>query len=1038
MGIFQKKNGAVTIFLIIILVPVIVVTSIFVDVSRVQLAQAVINSAGDLSLNTLLSQYDTDLNEFYGLMASCQNIEEFYDTVGEYYETALKSAELEDGEAGAVAERIEAILHGEQDTADLLKITWEEEKAVSFSAVENGDLANAAILKKEIVEFMKYRSPINGTVELVKKLTESKDAIEDSAKDSELIDKKQDYYDAENKVLEKALEVYKSLKAYENLGIDKNYVESIEKDLKELGEEYRKIDEKVIKDLYNTQGLTVFEVQTIHTSPVISQTYSDSRKAGIAEIETAMENYSEAVQTFVSARRSLDNAINVMPEYSSSVYDIQYWNCGAGILNENQIYAKYAIAANALCEKYAILKQAVDYAADDALEAEYSLTQREGVASSGEKSLQNHFELLKNQYIEFSNQHFQSNDKFFTIGKKLNEISSQNMGAIDATETNQKIYEIYTRLHGYQDKINEAISYLEKARENVVELKNLQTEYQNASNNWRTTANNTDTVLAKKDKEEIEDLSQEEEIMNNITSEKVEELVNRINNVNSLFYGVIDALDDYQYNGTPVMDIDSFGVFRQKSGIQEDRISYLKDELNGYVQERKTLITEPELSISVTSENNPAIKSVNTPTLYTWIMEHFKEYEAKKEEYEEGKNTYKDYKDLQDSKDDGVDTEGNSGNHNEISQSGELPSQVYQTRISAQDTKEDRQTESAVKKVAEFTNAFCNDFSGTLMQLGITARDDLYSVDYIMSMFSYDTYENEGKYNLCTNKDDISLLNYQTEYQKVAEQWKSDKVTDTYNKTLTNHMINAENNWSYQNEVEYILYGGSNLENKAAAYTRIYLLRYALNLPAEFLNYWNDATICSIASGISAATLGVIPEPLVKLAIILTLTILETGCDILYLKAGIPVLLVKGSGDLFIDISADNLAGKLEENITDAAKSAGKGNGDASKFDGLNVTFQYSDYLRLFLFMKLFSEEKSYWVYARTADVIQANMRYQIVKDDSYSLSKSIVYFKAESKLRVEPLMLDLQLVRSETDNRIEVLKELDWCKINYEAIRGY
>ena len=201
MRLFQKKRGAVTVFLVIILVPVMVVTSIFVDVCRVQLAQAVISSSGDLALNTLLSQYDTELNEFYGLIASCQSVEEFYQTAGEYYETALKSQGLET-ETGEVIDQIQGILQGDQKIADLLQISWEGGEAGTFSAVSGGNLSNAAVVKKEIVEFMKYRSPINGAVDLLDKLKKSQKGLSDSEKDAKLVEKKEKYYEAEKDVME--------------------------------------------------------------------------------------------------------------------------------------------------------------------------------------------------------------------------------------------------------------------------------------------------------------------------------------------------------------------------------------------------------------------------------------------------------------------------------------------------------------------------------------------------------------------------------------------------------------------------------------------------------------------------------------------------------------------------------------------------------------------------------------------------------------------------------------------------------------------
>ncbi len=50
---FQKTKGSVTIFLVIILVPVIAVCTIFVDASRIKLAQGMAQSSADLALNTV-------------------------------------------------------------------------------------------------------------------------------------------------------------------------------------------------------------------------------------------------------------------------------------------------------------------------------------------------------------------------------------------------------------------------------------------------------------------------------------------------------------------------------------------------------------------------------------------------------------------------------------------------------------------------------------------------------------------------------------------------------------------------------------------------------------------------------------------------------------------------------------------------------------------------------------------------------------------------------------------------------------------------
>ena len=42
-------------------------------------------SSADLALNTVLTQYDEKLSDYYGLMASCQDVEEFYGVSQQYF-----------------------------------------------------------------------------------------------------------------------------------------------------------------------------------------------------------------------------------------------------------------------------------------------------------------------------------------------------------------------------------------------------------------------------------------------------------------------------------------------------------------------------------------------------------------------------------------------------------------------------------------------------------------------------------------------------------------------------------------------------------------------------------------------------------------------------------------------------------------------------------------------------------------------------------------------------------------------------------------
>ena len=62
-GFSKRERGAVSVFLVIILVPCMLVASIFVDVGRVYLSKSMAESAADMALNSLMTHYDADLND---------------------------------------------------------------------------------------------------------------------------------------------------------------------------------------------------------------------------------------------------------------------------------------------------------------------------------------------------------------------------------------------------------------------------------------------------------------------------------------------------------------------------------------------------------------------------------------------------------------------------------------------------------------------------------------------------------------------------------------------------------------------------------------------------------------------------------------------------------------------------------------------------------------------------------------------------------------------------------------------------------------
>lgn len=1002
LRIFRKRNGSVSVFLTIILVPVIVISCLFVDASRTKLASSVVSSAGDLTLNTVLTQYDGILNDYYGLMASSQTIDEFLSHADEYFQACITSQGVDASEGREMADKISSLLQGESsEIQDLLQIQ-EDGTKFTVTPVENGTLENPALVKKEIVEFMKYRAPIDGVSEVLQKFRDSAKDLEDAKKNADLVEKKQNFYESESELVKAAKKAYDDLKDYTDLGFTEQTVNDMKQYFNGMEDVYKELHIKTVKDLYNTEGLRQYQKADLYENWT-----PDASSIKKQQINSYLDNVAKAIRDFIPAAKSLDSFYrntSAIPNYNkNTVYDIQYWVFCDQSIQANNAYETYITKAKSLCKNMANLKAAVDQLTDAEKAENYTLVNYRDVEISGEKTraelyegLNTQFDNLKKTYI--TNQ----NSAYNQIITRLSKISKDNAGQIDSSETDQKIREIQQKFEQYYDKCVAAEHFLTQAMRNLKTVKIKADEFQKNFDAWNSAANEYDTDLAKNNREEISEL--DDEVLKNASPEKVQELIDRLNNIKGLMGSLKKSVNECKYNGTPIKNITSYAVFKQKSGIKKEKISYEKTKLEQYASESFHFQNSDTIGkTGVTDKNSPALDDVNPPDFYVWLKGKFKNYDENEEkqaqdEKDAEKTKYDD--DLKDA------DKANSQGGGEIKDIADRPSAKY-----AADIKEGLVSNN-VSQVSNVVSGLFSNFSSTAGQAAVNLRDDLYFMDYIMNMFSYDTFEKEGKYQLCGSG--VNLGNFEGKYSAVDSQWKSEDVKFTGNKTLTNKMINTENNYSYGNEVEYILYGGSNEKNKKSAYGTIFAIRYAMNLTPEFLCNWNEETLDNHARKVAGLSKGIIPAPLFKLVVILGLTGAESARDLQYLKNGMPVELIKDKDS--IEITYNEIIPSTQKHV--ASKSA----------------FFYSDYLKLLLFVKLTTKDE-YAFYARTADVIQANMAQKITPEQGFVMNKANVYYSAETSVKIEPLMLDLPLTSSYSEGKITdgVLG-----RIKYKAYRGY
>lgn len=1075
MNMSKKTRGAVSVFLVLILVPCIVVTSVFVDIGRVSMSKSMANSSADLALNSLMTNYDADLSEWYGLVASCQNIDEFYEVSAGYFLRTLSSQGLSDDEIYLLSDYY-ANATNDDTIYDLLQMECLTEKNQIVKGVDGANLSNATMIKDQVVEFMKYRAPIELTTSLIERLQNDSTVTQaiESEENTPLVESKTEYYEAEGELLAAAfnsyIAIYDYYKEATTNSITNEKLTEYANKLNAYKNVYFDIHKLMITNLYNTSGLSRYsrvaypidnyknsypytsgEVYSRkETIDGVDHYYIDGSKITslLDTLETEINDFNEAKTNFSEAASSLMSKLPGSGDNDSNV--IQWWvrmnnavNASSGVNHTSKVKT----ASQNLLKAYSKALAIKDCELGNDIPDDWETRLNELTADVVE---------LQGKYLKAGIT--DNSDAYLKAVKKLEEVSAANFGNLSSStlyvtvdnqsmSIDQAIPHIKSNLASIRSSLKGCIDFLDIAIDgnmddddveeydkvrSLDELLTLANNYNSALTTWSNTADTTSTTMATKDQEEIANI---EQVCQEINEEAVRTLKNRLKNIRSQLKKIVSLVDDMTYGLRTVKTIADYSSFKQAadSQVSTSEIKLKNSELHSYAETTFSALFLPEGSPMFTlehmSDNNynpkidPVTKQVNTPGLFVYFHEEFQgmskqDVTEKQEELDGGEA-------------EGDTAEKNAKDKNRYNGGGSEITKEY--------------SGGNTFSLADGAISGIIDLFESLINMDITSiRDDLYVTSYIMNMFSYATYENEGLYSLIDDPTTLTLTNYTTEYQKSAIQgnestpgtWLSTDPKDSFNKSLTNKMINKSNNAAYCAEVEYILYGGradkGNSDNVKSVYSNIYGIRYALNLVSGFQHFWkpNNGTgvaIEAVARTIQAATSGIIPAELTKVILIPILTIFETSKDLDRLEAGFPVELYKSDDTNWWIRVPDGSSVTSVSGLTSMFKGSFNGpNTDKGIF--------YSDYLTVFVYLGL-KGSAAEDMYQRMAEVIQTNIGKKIGENSGYSLSKSQVYFQLEAQIRVKPLMITMPIFNDYQNN---MDTKTDWCTYTIKTVRGY
>lgn len=678
---FREKKGAISIFLVIVLLPMMTVASVFVDMSRIRLANSMAASAGDLTLNTALTNYDSELKNLYGLFATAQDMNELMEELEDYYRESIVAAGVSEAAADDYVGQIMSYLSTTTGTDDIMNI---EVSGFEMSVPSGGNLNNPAVLKSQIVEFMKYRAPLELGTGFLDALTTMKDL----SKQTKLVENKNAFYEQHQTLLstlESAwwqMQLYQYADAKSNTGFptgsyltDQSAAMEVNADRWSSG----KIVDKTVKYLYRWDDFhdwltgtsqLQYEIKLQYICPDCAHECSDTATTcssckktlvkdrahqqwkltwqGSTEViepiytedePATADNVLEWLNIVLNAIKSVDSYTTgsnskayqavMIPNTASDVEQIY----GVCIFNEDLSKSNnYLKSVKTLLQCLINLNAAVETCDADELsemkvilvddgtcqvETSASGSPIKGVASGN----LSHLSMDEGGYMDMFNKVVSRVNGYYAATRDVFEQAKKDVtDQIDLIRDHAVAYD--QKLEGKIANLTKAIELLNTVKTSISDENS---EYYKSLSSWKTSANNlSDNSMGKNDLKEIEDVT------SIITVSNVTGLINRLTNAKTTLENLRTQIANYKFAGKSWKDIQDDIDIRKVKQL----LSSWDSEITGIVpkseQAYDSVIAKIEGSVVRGDLSNTWGEGVGSPdltdtqhTLYTWMHNNF-------------------------------------------------------------------------------------------------------------------------------------------------------------------------------------------------------------------------------------------------------------------------------------------------------------------------------------------------------------------------------------------------------------------------------
>lgn len=625
----KKTKGAISIFLVLVMLPMLSIASLLVDMSRINLARSMGASAGDLTLNTALTNYDSELKSIYGLFATAQNMDEMMVNLEDYYRRSIEAAGVDEDIAKDFAGQIMNVFKEKTGTDDIMNIKL---SGLDVEAPTGANLGNPAMMKSQIVEFMKYRAPLN----LGMGLLESLSSMKNLNKQMDVVEKKNTFYKDHQTMLGKLEDAWKQIQTYQFKDSAINFPNGKEEDTYIYKQEAllntdsqkwgssNKIVENTIRYVYNTgkydslkgyNGIN-YQIETEYVCKDCVTTFKNKqnctgcgnpteeqwmltwdgerKKVKLWQSEEETTNANDVLEVLNSALTAMDlydryisdddekDASKKLDKLYKAVYrtDIDHMGTVEKIYLVNYFNTEIEKPGNILTAGKSMLECLVNLksvaANCDAKELES--TKVKYVGGTYKVEMSSNGPTLK-KMVDDALKHLTLTDNQHWELKIFNEIVGKVQGCwMDTSSTvsskQASIASAVTTIRdhavAFEIKIKEKIGNLESAITYLDKAKKMITgeegTYKTNQEAWNTSAQNLgDDTMGQRDQDELNDLKKI------VTKDNLEKLITRLSEAKNSLDGVLTELANYTIAGKPVKDIK---VTRNGNVITKAEIKY--------------------------------------------------------------------------------------------------------------------------------------------------------------------------------------------------------------------------------------------------------------------------------------------------------------------------------------------------------------------------------------------------------------------------------------------------------------------------------